>query len=103
MNRRKQAEAAVKLLRRAIKEDCQDSADFLVSVIQDQELFFECSDDNGKQITSMSDFFVSLDAEGLQAEPLMGGGVTANATRGRRPTPDERYRARMKAMGKTPA
>ncbi len=70
-DRKKRAGAAIELLRRSIREDSQDSFDFLLSVIEREQLFLECSDDDAQPIRNMSEFIKSVDDERLQATKLL--------------------------------
>ena len=99
-DRKNRAAAALSLLKTAMRGDDQNGTDFVASIIQSEELWREyVNDRNGDPFDTMADFVAETEAE----EDLQANGINASAARGGRPrrmTGDERYRARMAAMGK---
>lgn len=95
MDRKTRAEAAVKLLRSAMIGDDQNAADFLASIIEQEELYTECSDDNGEPITSMQQFVEEIDADAGYSAPTASAASRFVGHRKPQLSPDQRYQQRM--------
>jgi hypothetical protein len=59
----KRAETALKMLKTAMAEDDQKTADFLIPIIERDQLYPFYMNDAGKQITSMAAFVAEMNAE----------------------------------------
>ena len=97
-DRKKRAAAAINLFRVAIEGDCQDEGDFLASVIEREELFLECVDDDDNPITTMTEFIKSVDAENLQPEPLMASAAQGSTVASVAPYNKPSYRMHKAAV-----
>lgn len=75
---RTRAAAALKLLRRAVVDDDQDSFDFLLSIAEAEDLHEECVDDDGERYATFRDFAEDLVNED-QSNKRTSGAIHASA------------------------
>src|SRR5262245_30827012 len=96
MNQRQRAEAAVNLLRHAMKSDDEPAVELLTDLIAAERLYFYCCDDDGKPIDTMDDFVESINAEIDDHVPYgISAGILSDASRDRQRAQRQRLRESM--------